>query len=87
MVEKLIMERSGQLSVEGIRSYERTSDEQRQKVSSVLSSFASVNKRAMVCTQNQQSISKIVTASQANKENVFEMKDLHGCTINFNFSS
>ena len=42
--EKLIMERSGHLSVEGIRSYERTSDAQRQQVSRILSNSAQGNR-------------------------------------------
>ena len=85
--EKLIMERSGHLSVEGIRSYERTSDAQRQIVSKVLSDSASSknNSSFAVCSQSN-SVSKFVTSSLANKENVVEVKDLHGCTINFHFS-
>ena len=43
VAEKLIMPHSGYLSVEGIRSYERTSDEQHQQVSSVLSSSSVTN--------------------------------------------
>ena len=35
--EKLIMERSGHLSISGVRSYERTTSEQQKSVSDVLS--------------------------------------------------
>ena len=85
--EKLIMERSGHLSVEGIHSYERTSDAQRQVVSKVLSDSSASSKTTSsftVCSQSN-SVSKFVTSSLANKE-IVEVKDLHGCTINFHFS-
>lgn len=90
--EKLIMERSGHLSVEGIRSYERTSEAQRKQVSKVLSdsSASSVSNKTdasvAVCSESN-SVSKFVTSTLANKENVLEVKDLHGCTINFHFNS
>ena len=85
--EELIMEWSGHLSVEGIRSYERTSDAQRQLVSKVLSDSSASSKTTSfaVCSQSN-SVSKFVTSSLADKENVVEVKDLHGCTINFHFS-
>ena len=60
VAEKLIMERSGHLSIEGIRLYERTSDEQHQQVSNVLSSSSvtnhaitnnAVTKNSVVCNQ------------------------------------
>ena len=86
--EKLIMEWSGHLSVEGIRSYERTSDAQRHLVSKVLSDSSASSKTTSsfaVCSQSN-SVSKFVISSLADKENVVEVKDLHGCTINFHFS-
>ena len=93
IAEKLIMECSGHLSVEGIfiQSYERTNDKQHQQVLSVLSSSSvtnyaidnsAVTNSLTVCNQGQ-SVSKIIAASHANKENVLELKDFHGFTVYF----
>jgi phosphopantothenoylcysteine synthetase/decarboxylase len=46
--EKLIMERSGHLSTSGVRSYERTTDEQRKNVSDMLSGGTSSHNALIV---------------------------------------
>ena len=73
--EKLIMERSGHLSVEGICSHERTSEAQHHLVSKVQSDSSAsskTNSSFAVCSQSN-SVSKLVTTSLANKENVVEV--------------
>ena len=85
------MERLGHLSVESIRSYERTNEEECQEASNVLSSSSSVANIAIdnnsVVYKQSRSVSKFFTASNTNKENIFKLKDLHEWTIDFNFSS
>ena len=44
--EKLIMERSGHISTEGVRVHERTTAEQKQRVSDVLSCVETVNENS-----------------------------------------
>ena len=83
IAEKLIMERSGHLSVGGVRQYERTSDQQRVKVSEVISKPTTV-----VASEQSQTISQMIAShTHADKENVFDIKDLHGCTINISLTS
>ena len=78
--------------------YDHTSEQMTNninQVSSVLSSFSgtnyAINNSAVtnsltVCNQGH-SVSGIIAASHANKENVFELKDFHGFTVNFYFHS
>ena len=83
--EKLIMERSGHLSVTGGRSYERTSNLQRQQVSEVIAKpTASASGTTFVSEQNK---TVVAHSQQANKENIFDINNLHGCTININFNN
>ena len=37
------------------------------------------------CHSQNQAVSKVIEL--ANKENIFDIKDLHSCTININFNS
>ena len=57
----------------------RTSDKQHVKVS---------KPTTMMASEQSQLISQMIAShSHADKENVFEIKDLHGCIININSSS
>jgi len=86
--EKLIMERSGHLSASGVRSYECTSDQQQQQVSEVISKPSCSSTALQLKNEHNQTNSKVVAShSQANKENILDIKDLHGGTININFNS
>ena len=70
------MEQSEYLSV-GVCQYERTSDQQRVKVS---------KPTTMMASEQSQTISQMIAShSHTDKEN--EIKDLHGCIIiNINFN-
>ena len=78
--EKLIMKRSGHLSVSGVRQYKRTSDQQRVKVSEVIS-----KPTTMMASEQSQTISQMIE-SHSHVKCVRHIKDLHGCTININFN-
>ena len=92
--EKMIMERSGHLSIGGVRSYERTTDAQRMEVSKVLSSTNAMKTASSQCEETDTSTSKLATLqsieklplpSGEDKENkMFNFQNLTGCTINFN---
>ena len=86
--EKLIMERSGHLSIGGIRSYERTTDVQKKEVSQVLSSGKAVGPKclkeinagtAMECPGSVEKL--LVPTGKENK--TFNLQNLHGCHLNF----
>ena len=88
------MERSGHLSIGGVRSYERTTDAQRMEVSKVLSSTNAMKTASSQCEETDTSTSKLATLqsieklplpSGEDKENkMFNFQNLTGCTINFN---
>ena len=60
------------MSVGGVRQYERTSDQQRLKVSEVIS-----KPTTMMAIEQSQTISQMIAShSHADKENVFDIKDL-----------
>ena len=60
------------MSVGGVRQYERTSDQQRLKVSEVIS-----KPTTMMASEQSQTISQMIAShSHADKENVFDIKDL-----------
>ncbi len=75
--EKLIQERTGRRSLEGLRSYERLSETQHRAASSVLSKekilhFHNGTFRALSLPSSNQ-LAKPVNIS---------LQNLHGCTIN-----
>ena len=74
----------GAFEVGGVHQYEQTSDHQHLKVSEVISKPTTM----MVSEQSQTTCTSqiIESHSHADKENVFEIKDLHECTININFN-
>ena len=62
--EQLIMERTGHHSVDGVRSYKRTSQQQVEVLSDVLNlSAAKTPKRVKVDTQQQESIPPLLLTS------------------------
>ena len=69
--EKLIMERSGYLSVGGVRQFERTSDQQCVKVSKPTTMMAS-----------EQSHKWLHHIAVQTKRMCLRLMDLHGCIIN-----
>ena len=85
--ERVIQERTGHRTVEALRTYERTSEEQHQAVSNVLSSSTSTppyqyqpnsQVQKLQCQQIKASSSNIIPASSC----PFTFENLHGCTIN-----
>ena len=78
--EKLIMERSGHLSKSGVRSYERTSELQKKEVSQLMSNTTTLQETTIHNVTVAESESE--KEPTKNKENIFDIKDLHGCTIN-----
>lgn len=82
--EKLIMERSGHLSISGVRSYERTSELQKKEVSQLMSNTTTLQETKIHNVTVAESESEKEPTN--NKENIFDIKDLHGCTINITFT-
>ncbi len=83
------MERSGHLSINGVRSYERTSEAQKNEVSEIISTCKPLQEMSTNIQANEtHPISNIATKNciKPDKENIFDIKDLHGCTININFN-
>ena len=77
--EQLIMERTGHHSVDGVRSYKRTSQQQVKVLSDVLNlSAAKTPKRVKVATQQQESTSA---------STYFDFKGCSNCTINVQYCS
>ena len=90
--EKVIMERSGHLSIGGIRSYERTTESQKMEVLRVLASSSKRNGKGedgSVAQCASEAISKMLPLStdgeKENKMSPFNLQNLQGCTLNFNF--
>ena len=70
------------ISLHNILSRELTNMFTHVKVSEVISKPTTM----MACEQSQTNSQTIPSHSYADKENVFNSKDLHGCTININFN-
>lgn len=89
--EKLIMERSGHLSVSSVHSYERTSNLQRKEVSSIIAkplkdmNAGLQSSSEMFLPAAGEKVCSGLGNLFSDKENFFDIKDLHGCTININF--
>ena len=78
--EQLIMERTGHHSIDGVRSYKRTSQRQVEVLSDVLNLSAAKKtpKRVKVATQQQESTSE---------STYFDFKGCSNCTINLQYCS
>ena len=77
--EKLIMERSGHISTEGVRAYERTTAEQKQHISDVLSCVETVNENSKPPAVKTES-GKEPRADAFGCQ--FYLQDITGCTFN-----
>ena len=80
--EKIIQERTGHRSIEGLRLYERTSEKQHQAVSNILSSTSSSTYQAQ--------IAKIDCSSQNlalnNSGSIVPNMTYNNCQVNINFN-
>ena len=88
--EQLVMERTGHRSLEGIRSYKRTSDEQREAVSDILSNKKpcteiALSENACVTPEVQnQNTANISLPSYISKSGAFYFSSCTNVNINFN---
>ena len=88
--EQLVMERTGHRSLEGIRSYKRTSDEQREAVSDILSNKKpcteiALSENACVTPEVQnQYTANISLPSYTSKSGAFYFSSCTNVNINFN---
>ena len=84
--KKMIQERTGHRSLEALRMYERTSEQQHQAVSAVLSAPGSGKKATFnqYLEQERTNVSHTVSQSHHPAPPTFMFQDLHGCTININ---
>ena len=81
--EKIIQERTGHRSLEGLRSYERSNAQQHQAVSTILS--APQTQMYMHATYHKQLVEHTVNAQPAMLTLPgVSLQNLHGCTININ---
>ena len=81
--EQLVMERTGHRSLTGVRSYKRTSDEQREALSDILN-----GRRKVARTEQNPSIS--ATSSSSSEKTIslsvslsLSSTSFSGCTVNF----
>ena len=82
------MERSGHLSVSGVRSYERTTSMQLKQVSDVLSGQAeSVQQRMPLKELSSNDDTSQETKQERDLMKQFSFEQVHGCTFNFSFTS
>ena len=82
--EQLIMETTGCRSLEGVRSYKRTSVSQKEKISDILN-LKPTSKTSLVSLPNQPATQHIQISQTAyNMPPTFNFKD---CTVNINFST
>ena len=93
--EKLIQERTGHRSLEALRMYERTNENQHKAVSSILSATGKTSYAEHMYADDASSISSTVaTVHQAstltqtqNTQPGFSFHNIYGCTININAAS
>ena len=81
--EQLVMERTGHRSLTGVRSYKRTSDEQREALSDILNGG-----RKVARTEQQPTISATSSSSDQKTVNLsgslsLSSTSFSGCTVNF----
>ena len=79
--EKLIQERTGHRSVEGLRAYERLNESQHKAVSALLArkpDGVQYSKRMQMQSLNMPSTSSTGPVAQP----AFNVHEMHGCTIN-----
>ena len=83
--EQMIMETTGHRSLEGVRSYKRTSTSQKENISDILNSQSkpTSDQSSLICN-NQLSMQHIQTSQTSYTPPTFNFKD---CTVNINFST
>ena len=79
--EKLIQERTGHRSLDALRMYERSSQQQHQAVSKILSAGPTHTQTTLKETTIDISTTKTVENTN-NGSTSFNFQNLHGCTIN-----
>lgn len=86
--EKIIQERTGHQSLEGLRSYGRSNSQQHQAVSTLLSApQTQMYMHALHITYHKQSVEHTANASAQPAMLTLpgvSLQHLHGCTININ---
>ena len=78
--EKIIQERTGHRSLEGLRVYERTSEKQHQAVSNILSSSSQSTYLSQIKQLDCSS-----STSTSNVSGVMPKMNFNGCQVNINF--
>ena len=79
--EKIIQERTGHRSLEGLRVYERTSEKQHQAVSNILSSSSQSTYLSQIKQLDCSS-----STSTSNVSGVMPKMNFNGCQVNINFN-
>jgi len=88
--EKIVQQRTGNRSLDGLRRYERTSLEQQRAVSSVLASSKLTDYTSELCKAEKSCKSKTeLSRSEKSKDPLDKLNLQHcqNCTINITFNS
>ena len=85
--EKVIQERTGHRSLEALRTYERSDEAQHRAMSSLLANVPGKVQQQVSCMQQLKARTEAVNISQTfSSMPAISLHDIHGCTINFNYS-
>ena len=82
--EKIIQERTGHRSLEALRQYERTTTEQHEAVSEVLSSEKPVTFQSVI--QKQEKQQTVTRSALSPLTNISPVLNISGCTVNIQFN-
>ena len=77
--EQLVMERTGHRSIEGVRSYKRTSDSQREALSDILNG----PKRPKSATNSSPPATSVFSSTQQSQQLNLSSATFQNCTVNF----